>query len=88
MVRSLTPADPILYGNGSGTRLMLLFRHPDSAEMRQKMMFTSCQDALRRSLVGIDLDTSATDFSEAAYETSMYIGYYAYVQFHGSLTLR
>jgi hypothetical protein len=44
-------------------------RSPDDAKIKQKMLFASSRDALRRSLVGIAAEIQGTDYSEVAYES-------------------
>jgi Cofilin/tropomyosin-type actin-binding protein len=46
-------------------------RSPDGAKIKNKMVFASSKDALRRSLVGIATEIQGTDFDEIAYETGM-----------------
>jgi Cofilin/tropomyosin-type actin-binding protein len=46
-----------------------LCRSPDGAKIKDKMVFASSRDALRRSLVGIAVEIQGTDDSEVAYET-------------------
>ena len=46
-----------------------LIRSPDDSKVKQKMLFASSKDALRRSLVGIAAEIQGTDFSEVAYES-------------------
>jgi hypothetical protein len=46
-----------------------LCRSPDGAKIKDKMVFASSRDALRRSLVGIAIEIQGTDDSEVAYET-------------------
>ncbi|KAI5996328.1 hypothetical protein EDD15DRAFT_2163668, partial [Pisolithus albus] len=41
---------------------------PDTAKIKQKMLFASSRDALRRSFVGIAVEIQATDSTEVAYE--------------------
>ena len=48
-------------------------RSPDSSKIRQKMLFASSKDALRRSLDGIGAEIQATDLDEVSHETSQYI---------------
>ena len=45
-----------------------MIRSPDDAKIKQKMLFASSKDALRRALVGIAAEIQATDFSEVAEE--------------------
>jgi len=59
------------YERDGGKRNKLIFFSwsPDSAKIKNKMLFASSKDALRRALVGIALEIQATDHSEAAYES-------------------
>ncbi|KAI8994228.1 recombinant Actophorin [Trametes punicea] len=41
---------------------------PDDSKVKQKMLFASSKDALRRSLVGIASEIQGTDYSEVAHE--------------------
>lgn len=43
-------------------------RSPDNAKIKQKMVFASSRDALRRALVGIAAEVQGTDYSEVAHE--------------------
>jgi len=43
-------------------------RSPDDAKIKQKMLFASSRDALRRALVGIHAEVQGTDPSEVAFE--------------------
>jgi len=58
-------------GEGEGKRNKLVFVHwsPDTAKIKDKMVFASSRDALRRSLVGIPVEIQATEYSEVAKET-------------------
>ncbi|MFE6836706.1 actin-binding ADF family protein [Streptomyces sp. NPDC057705] len=40
---------------------------PDPAKIKQKVLFASCKDALRRALVGVALEVQGTEYSEVAY---------------------
>ena len=44
-------------------------RNPDDARIKQKMVYASSKDALRKSLVGISTEIQGTDLSEVAYDT-------------------
>lgn len=55
-----------MHGTSSG---ILFFRSPDSARIKNKMVYASSKDAIRRKLVGIGTEVQATDASEIAYET-------------------
>lgn len=43
-------------------------RSPDEARIKDKMIYASSKDALRRALVGIASEIQGTDFSEVAYD--------------------
>lgn len=45
-------------------------RSPDNAKIKEKMVYASSKDALRRSLDGIATEIQGTDFSEVAYQES------------------
>jgi cofilin len=55
--------------------LIVTIRSPDDAKIKQKMLFASSKDALRRSLVGVAFEIQGTDFSEVAYESGAYYPY-------------
>ncbi|MGW8881951.1 hypothetical protein, partial [Streptomyces mirabilis] len=42
---------------------------PDTAKTKQKTLFASSKDALRRSLIGIVVEIQGTEYSEVAYES-------------------
>ncbi|KAK0490726.1 actin depolymerizing factor [Armillaria novae-zelandiae] len=42
---------------------------PDDAKIKDKMLFASSKDALRRAAVGVAVEIQGTDFSEIAYES-------------------
>ena len=44
-------------------------RAPDHAKIKQKMVFASSKDALRRALQGVAIEVQGTDYSEVAYES-------------------
>lgn len=44
-------------------------RSPDAAKIKDKMVFASSKDVLRRALVGVPVDIQASDFSDVAKET-------------------
>ena len=48
-------------------------RSPDDAKIKQKMLFASSRDALRRSLVGIATEIQGTDYSEVEHDTGAQI---------------
>jgi len=59
------------YDTEDGKRTKLVFIHwsPDSAKIKDKMLAASSKEALRRSLVGIQVEVQASDHSEVAFET-------------------
>ncbi|TNY19293.1 hypothetical protein DMC30DRAFT_412076 [Rhodotorula diobovata] len=58
------------YEKGEGKRNKLCFYawSPDEAKIKDKMLYASSKDALRRSLVGIASEIQGTDSSEVAYD--------------------
>ena len=59
------------YDAGEGPRNKILFVvwAPDASKIREKMLFASSKDALRKKLVGIGAEIQATDFSEISKDT-------------------
>ncbi|KAL0058236.1 cofilin [Marasmius tenuissimus] len=59
------------FSKDGGTRNKLCFFawSPDNSKIKQKMVFASSKDALRRSLDGIAVEIQGTDNSEIAYES-------------------
>ncbi|KAI0081627.1 actin cross-linking [Panus rudis PR-1116 ss-1] len=55
-------------GEGKRSKLLFVSWSPDDAKIKQKMLFASSKDALRRSLVGLATEIQGTDYSEVAYE--------------------
>ncbi|WWC60541.1 cofilin [Kwoniella dejecticola CBS 10117] len=51
-------------GEGVRNKLVFVVWSPDDANVKNKMMFASSKDALRRRLEGIHIEIQATDFSE------------------------
>ena len=45
------------------------YRSPDESKVKQKMLYASSKDALRKALVGIATEIQGTDLSEVSYET-------------------
>ncbi|WP_406862765.1 actin depolymerization factor/cofilin-like domain-containing protein [Streptomyces sp. HUAS MG47] len=54
---------------GKRNKLTFVNWAPDTARIKQKMLFASSKDALRRSLVGIAVELQGTEYSEVAYES-------------------
>ncbi|CDS11885.1 hypothetical protein LRAMOSA04081 [Lichtheimia ramosa] len=55
---------------GEGQRFKITFYSwiPDTAKVRQKMLYASSKDALRKKLVGLAIEIQGTDFSEVDHE--------------------
>ena len=49
--------------------ILVVARTPPSSRVKQKMVYASSRDALRKSLSGIHLDIQGTDKDEVSYET-------------------
>jgi len=56
-------------GAGKRNKITFFSWSPDDSKIKQKMLFASSKDALRRSLVGIAAEIQGTDSSEVAYES-------------------
>ncbi|PCH39909.1 actin depolymerizing factor [Wolfiporia cocos MD-104 SS10] len=56
-------------GAGKRNKITFFSWSPDDSKIKQKMLFASSKDALRRSLVGIAAEIQGTDYSEVAYES-------------------
>lgn len=52
---------------------LIFCRSPDDSKIKQKMLYASSKDALRRCFVGIAAEIQGTDMSEVAHETGKYI---------------
>lgn len=68
---------------------LLLVRSPDDAKIKNKMLYASSKDALRRSLVGISTEIQGTDYSEVAHEsgTCSFTSQYTSLLIYTSLVL-
>jgi len=53
---------------GRRNKITFLSWSPDNAKIKQKMLFASSRDALKRSLTGIAIEIQGSDLSEVAYE--------------------
>ncbi|KAL7423719.1 cofilin [Cryptotrichosporon argae] len=51
-------------GEGIRNKLVFVMWSPDDANVKNKMIFASSKEALRRRLDGIHIEIQATDFSE------------------------
>ncbi|WVF70935.1 cofilin [Kwoniella sp. CBS 6097] len=58
-------------GEGIRNKLVFVMWSPDDANVKNKMIFASSKDALRRRLEGIHIEIQATDFSEITEEAIM-----------------
>ncbi|KAF9525906.1 actin cross-linking [Crepidotus variabilis] len=54
---------------GQRNKLLFISWSPDDAKVKQKMVFASSREALKRSLNGIAVEIQGTDFSEVAHES-------------------
>lgn len=46
-----------------------MIRSPDEAKIKQKMVYASSRDALKRALTGVAVEVQGTDYAEVAYES-------------------
>jgi len=53
---------------GRRNKIIFLSWSPDEAKIKQKMLFASSRDALKRSLTGIAIEIQGSDLSEVSYE--------------------
>ncbi|OBS23114.1 hypothetical protein FPOA_03673 [Fusarium poae] len=56
-------------GTGAGRKIVFVSWTPDSAKVKDKMVYASSKDALRRALVAIGMEIQATEHDEISYET-------------------
>ncbi|KAI8341481.1 hypothetical protein BC941DRAFT_417005 [Chlamydoabsidia padenii] len=56
-------------GEGQRNKITFFAWTPDNAKIRQKMVYASSKEALRRQLVGFAIEIQGTDFSEVDYDT-------------------
>ncbi|WFD30990.1 cofilin [Malassezia sp. CBS 17886] len=54
---------------GKRNKICFVTWSPDDAKVKQKMLYASSKDALRRALVGIATEIQGTDSSEVSYES-------------------
>lgn len=52
--------------------VIAIARSPDGAKIKQKMLFASSKDALRRALVGVAVEIQGSESSEVSMETGQY----------------
>ncbi|KAG2231341.1 hypothetical protein BDF21DRAFT_182185 [Thamnidium elegans] len=55
-------------GEGKRNKITFYSWIPDTSKVRQKMLYASSKDALRRQLVGIAIEVQGTDSSEVDYD--------------------
>ncbi|KJA20159.1 hypothetical protein HYPSUDRAFT_68743 [Hypholoma sublateritium FD-334 SS-4] len=55
-------------GAGKRNKIIFISWAPDDAKIKQKMVFASSRDGLKRSLTGVAVEIQGTDYSEVAYE--------------------
>jgi cofilin len=53
---------------GKRSKLVFISWSPEKASVKQKMIYSSSKDALRRSLNGIHTEIQGTDYSEISHE--------------------
>ncbi|KAJ2923764.1 hypothetical protein H1R20_g13333, partial [Candolleomyces eurysporus] len=56
-------------GAGKRNKITFFSWSPDGSKIKQKMVYASSKDALRRSLQGVALEIQGTDLEEVSYET-------------------
>ncbi|ORX52861.1 hypothetical protein DM01DRAFT_1323335 [Hesseltinella vesiculosa] len=61
--------DYIKEGSGQRNKITFYSWIPDTAKVRQKMVYASSMDSLRRNFVGLAIEVQGTDASEVDYET-------------------
>ncbi|ORX76955.1 putative COF1-cofilin [Basidiobolus meristosporus CBS 931.73] len=56
-------------GEGMRNKICFYAWSPDNSKVKQKMVFASSKDALRKRLVGIAAEIQGTDYDEVSFET-------------------
>ncbi|RKP12823.1 actin depolymerizing factor [Piptocephalis cylindrospora] len=56
-------------GEGKRNKICFFAWSPDTAKIKNKMVYAASKDALRKKLVGISTEIQGTDHSEVSYET-------------------
>ncbi|SAM03924.1 hypothetical protein [Absidia glauca] len=56
-------------GDGQRNKITFYSWTPDTSKIRQKMVYASSKDAIRRQLVGIAVEMQGTDLSEVDYDS-------------------
>lgn len=55
-------------GEGVRNKICLIVWVPDTSKVRQKMLYASSKDAIRKKLAGVATEIQATDMSEVSHE--------------------
>ena len=55
-------------GEGMRNKICFIVWVPDTSKVRQKMLYASSKDAIRKKLAGIATEVQATDMSEVSYD--------------------
>ena len=58
-------------GEGQRNKICFYAWSPDTAKIKQKMVYAASKDALRKKLLGVAAEIQGTDLSEVAYDTVM-----------------
>lgn len=53
------------------SKLVFISWNPDTAKIRDKMLYSGSKEALRSALVGVGIHINATDYSELDFESSI-----------------
>jgi len=56
------------FEGGQRNKILFVVWAPDSAKIKQKMLYAASKDALRKKLVGIGVEVQATDLAEIDHE--------------------
>ena len=56
-------------GEGTRNKICFIVWVPDTSKVRQKMLYASSKDAIRKKLAGVATEIQATDMSEVSYDS-------------------
>ena len=56
------------FGEGPRSKIIFFTWSPDESKIKEKMLYASSKDSIRKKLVGVQTEIQATDFSEVAKE--------------------
>lgn len=56
-------------GEGIRNKICFIVWVPDTSKVRQKMLYASSKDAIRKKLAGVATEIQATDMSEVSYDS-------------------